>query len=99
MTPPGQSHGAAASALGYLYQSQWPLVELLRRGRDEPGSALTLELYDDVSWDDEGTPTELLQVKHHVTAAGRLGDRDNDLWRTIRVWMNAHAPGDPSGPP
>jgi hypothetical protein len=98
VTSSGQSHGAAASALGYLYQSQWPLVELLRRGRDEPDCAITLELYDDVAWEDDGTPTELLQVKHHVRAAGSLGDKDDALWRTIRVWMDAHAPGDPAGP-
>lgn len=98
MTSSGPSHGASASALGYLYQSQWPLVALLRRGRDEPGCALTLELHDDVAWEEDGTPTELLQLKHHINAAGRLGDKDDDLWRTIRVWMDAHAPGDPSGP-
>lgn len=98
MTASGESHDASASALGYLYQSQWPLVELLRRAGDEPDSALTLELYDDVSWEKDGTPTELLQLKHHVKAAGSLGDKADDLWRTIRVWMNAHPPGDPSGP-
>lgn len=103
MQPPpvstgGESHGAAASALGYLYQSQWPLVELLRRGQDEPDSGLSFELHDDVAWEQEGEPIELLQLKHHVNAAGRLGDRDDDLWRTIRVWMDAHAPGDPAGP-
>ena len=97
MTSSGPSHGASASALGYLYQSQWPLVEILRRGRDEPDCALTLELHDDVAWEEDGTPTELLQLKHHINAAGRLGDKDDDLWRTIRVWMDAHAPGDPSG--
>jgi hypothetical protein len=94
----GQSHGAAAPALGYLYQSQWPLVELLRRGGDEPDSALTLELHDDVAWEEDGTPSELLQVKHHINTVGRLGDRDGDLWRTVRVWMDAGAPGDPAGP-
>jgi hypothetical protein len=73
-------------------------VELLRRGRDEPDAALTLELHDDVAWEDDGTPTELLQLKHHVNTAGRLGDKDDDLWRTFRVWMDAHAPGNPSGP-
>lgn len=66
----GQSHGASAPALGYLYQSQWPLVELLRRGHDEPDSAVTLELHDDVSWESDGTPTELLQLKHHVNVPG-----------------------------
>ncbi len=98
MTSSGQSHDASASALGYPYQSQWPLVELLRRAGNEPDSAVTLELHDDVSWEADGTPTELLQLKHHVAAAGGLGDKDDDLWRTIRVWMDAHRPGDPSGP-
>lgn len=98
MTASGSSHDASASALGYLYQSQWPLVALLRRAADEPDSAITLELYDDVSWEEDGTPTELLQLKHHVNTAGRLGDRGDDLWRTIRAWMDAHAPGDPAGP-
>jgi hypothetical protein len=97
-TTSGQSHDASASALGYLYQSQWPLVELLRRAGEQPDSAVTLELYDDVSWEQDGTPTELLQLKHHVNAAGGLGDKNEDLWRTIRVWMDVHAPGDPSGP-
>jgi len=36
------------------------------------GFVLTLELHDDVAWEEDGTPTELLQVKHHVSAAGRL---------------------------
>jgi hypothetical protein len=98
VTSSGQSHGASASALGYLYQSQWPLVELLRRAGVEPDSAVTLELHDDVSWEEDGTPTELLQLKHHVNATGSLGDKDDDLWRTMRVWMDAHPPGDPSGP-
>jgi hypothetical protein len=50
------------SALGYLYQSQWPLVDLLRRAFDEPDASVTLELHDDVAWEVDGTPTELLQV-------------------------------------
>jgi hypothetical protein len=92
------SHGARFSALGYLYQSQWPLVELLRRGADEPDAAVTIELYDDVAWEEDGTPTELLQVKHHVNGTRGLGDKDDDLWRTIRSWMDAHRAGDPEGP-
>ncbi|MCC6639647.1 MAG: hypothetical protein IT386_00630 [Deltaproteobacteria bacterium] len=90
-------HSAASSALGYLYQTQWPLLELLRRGRDRPDAALTLELHDDVAWE-EGTPTELIQSKHHENTARSLGDKHADWWRTIRAWMNAHEPGDPDGP-
>jgi hypothetical protein len=92
------SHDASASALGYLYQSQWPLVEIVRRGNYQPDASLTVELYDDVAWEQAGTPTELLQLKHHVNAVGHLGDMDVDLWRTIGVWMDSHLAGDPSGP-
>lgn len=59
---------------------------------------MTLELHDDVAWEENGTPTELLQLKHKVTSSGRLGDRDSDLWKTIRVWLDAGPAGDPSGP-
>ncbi len=40
---PSSSHNAASSALGYLYQSQWPLLELLRRSDERPDCAITLE--------------------------------------------------------
>lgn len=92
------SHGASHSALGYLYQSQWPLLQLLRRSGEQPDMALTLELHDDVSWEQEGKPVELLQIKHHVDHERGLGDMDVDLWKTLAVWMDAHAPADPLGP-
>ncbi|WP_406106235.1 ABC-three component system protein [Micromonospora globbae] len=92
------SHNAAPSALGYLYQSQWPLLELLRRSEERPDCAITLELHDDVAWEQEGTPTELLQLKHHLRAGRGLGDKDVDIWRTIRAWMDTQDVGDPEGP-
>jgi hypothetical protein len=92
------SHEASHSALGYLYQSQWPLVALLRRGAEEPDAAITVELYDDVAWEHDGVPTELLQLKHHVNRRSGLRDKDDDLWRTIRAWMDSHPPGNASGP-
>jgi hypothetical protein len=96
---PPNTHDAAQSAVGYLYQSQWPLLELIRRaGEQQPDLALTLELHDDVSWEQEGTATELLQVKHHIGRQGGLGDKSVDLWKTLDVWMDAHPPADPMGP-
>jgi hypothetical protein len=92
------SHSAAAQALGYLFQSQWPLVELVRRARERPDLELALEMYDDVSWEEGGAPKELLQLKHHVGAVRSLGDKDADLWRTIAVWMDLHQPADVDGP-
>jgi hypothetical protein len=91
-------HSAAASALGYLFQSQWPLLELIRGSAERPDVTISVELHDDVAWEQDGTPIELLQLKHHPHSVRTLGDRDIDLWRTIRSWMDTRAPGDPNGP-
>lgn|GEM_PF-6939601 len=37
------SHEAAAPAPGYLYQSKWPLVELVARSRRQPDIEVPLE--------------------------------------------------------
>jgi hypothetical protein len=84
------SHAAAPVALGYLYQCHWPLLALLRDSADRPDCKITLELHDDVAWDQDGTPTQLLQLKHHIHNARGLGDKDSDWWRTIQAWMDAH---------
>jgi hypothetical protein len=91
-------HGAAPSALGYLFQSKWPLVEIIRRAPERPDLELAIEMYDDVSWELDGTPVDLLQVKHHLNSTRVLGDKEPDLWRTIASWMDAHPPDDSEGP-
>jgi hypothetical protein len=79
---------ASASALGYLHQVKVALAELLHRTRRQPSIALRLELLDDVSFEADGTPIELLQVKHHV-APGSLSNASEDVWRTLAGWMDA----------
>jgi len=91
-------HGAAASAAGYQYQTWWGLLEMLRTGPDRPDAALTMEMHDDVAWDEHGTPTELLQMKHHQGTARTLGDSGDDVWRSLLVWMETASPADPAGP-
>lgn len=49
-------HGAAASAVGYLYQVKWALLEVLRRAHDRPDHAISLEKLDDVAWEARGLP-------------------------------------------
>lgn len=92
------AHEASASALGYLFQAQLALLELLRGQEDRPDGAISLELHDDVAWEQGGRPVELLQVKHHIRSVRTLGDKDDDVWRTIQSWMDTHAPGDEDGP-
>ncbi len=95
---PNHPHAAAGSALGYLYQTQWPLIELIRRSREKPDVEIRLELLDDVEWLEEGMPRELAQIKHHVTRTAGLGDMSVDLWRTISVWLDSTDAGDVDGP-
>jgi hypothetical protein len=97
-TMPSGDHGAAPSALGYRYQTTWALLELLRRAPDRPDASISLEMHDDVAWDADGTPQELLSLKHHVKTTRNLADGSDDLWRTLRVWMDTANPGDPLGP-
>lgn len=91
-------HSAAPSAVGYQHQTWWALVELLRSGAGRPDAAITLELHDDVAWEQDGTPTQLLQVKHHQNTQRALSDASTDVWRTLKVWMDTAGPGDTYGP-
>ena len=91
-------HSATASLLGYLHQTRWGLLELVRNIASAPDLTLTMEMHDDISWVDGATPIELKQLKLHAKTIGTLGDASVDLWRTIRVWLDAPRPGDPFGP-
>jgi hypothetical protein len=82
------NHDAAQSALGYLHQVDWALVEMLENGPDRPDQMMMLEQFDDVSWQDDAGPTDLLQVKHHVGKRGNLGDKSVDVWKSIKVWLD-----------
>lgn len=53
-------HGAG-SAIGYLYQTSWALLHLLRRGPDVPDVSVSVEMHVDVAWNIDGTPTERLR--------------------------------------
>ena len=75
--------------LGYAFQVEVALLELVRRAKDEPGTKLAIERFDDVSFENDATPRELLQTKHHVQGVGDLSDRSNDLWSTLRSWIDA----------
>lgn len=94
----GTDHSAGASVLGYLHQTRWGLLELLQSRKTDPSRTLTLEMHDDIAWDQNGTPTELKQLKLHVSALRNLTDASDDMWRTLRVWMDNGRPKDPYGP-
>lgn len=86
IVPVSQQFSAQDAALGYLYQIRLALLLLLRAGVSDPDTAVSIELLDDVAFETNGTPTELIQSKHHLRGRGSLSDSSSDLWKTIRIW-------------
>jgi hypothetical protein len=77
---------AAASAIGYLYQCRYALLESLRRLRRDDQFRVFIETLDDVVFERDGEPPDLLQTKHHIKKTADLTDTSVDLWKTIRIW-------------
>lgn len=83
-TPP--SHAASASAIGYIYQIRYSLLEALRRLRQNEQFTVSIETLDDVVFERAGNAFDLLQTKHHCNRAANLTDASSDIWKTIRIW-------------
>ncbi|WKZ35798.1 MAG: hypothetical protein QY332_19480 [Anaerolineales bacterium] len=88
MTTPS-SFSAAESLTGYLYQVRYALLDALRRVKDDIRFTVSIETLDDIVFETEGQPIELLQAKHHSKPAN-LTDTSNDLWKTIRIWVDQY---------
>ncbi|WP_238538010.1 ABC-three component system protein [Paraburkholderia atlantica] len=52
-----------------------------------------LETLDDVVFESEGRPTDLLQAKHRLKRVAVLSDASPDIWKTFRIWLVARAAG------
>lgn len=78
---------AGASATGYLYQCRYALRLLIERlNLSNLGAELSVEKFDDISFEQNGSPVELIQTKHRHHSAPDLTDSGPDLWKTLRVW-------------
>lgn len=71
--------------LGYLYQCREALLLAIVETKSQPGLSVSIERFDDVAFEEDGTASEQLQLKHHVDAAS-LTDMSVDLWKTLRIW-------------
>ena len=91
-------YSAASSALGYLYQVRYALLESLRRLRRGQEFIVSIETLDDVVFENDGDAPELLQTKHHLNKPTNLTDSSPDLWKTLRIWCEViGADGVPQG--
>ena len=93
MTTDGSPFSAADSALGYLFQCRYALLDSLRRWRQGEDFLVTVETLDDVVFERKGQPAELLQTKHHLNRQAALTDASPDLWKTIRIWCEGTVGG------
>jgi|WetSurMetagenome_2_1015567.scaffolds.fasta_scaffold65912_3 hypothetical protein len=77
-------HSAPNQFLGYLFQVRYSLWALLKSDENN----LLIENLDDVSFEENGTPLELIQLKHHISKQGILTDNSVDVWKTIGIWSS-----------
>ncbi|MBS3678959.1 hypothetical protein KGF86_01915 [Ornithinibacillus massiliensis] len=73
---------AQGPMLGYLYQARYALYKILQR---EENYSVKIEGLDDITFESNGKPKELLQTKHRAKGAS-LSNTSVDLWKTIRIW-------------
>lgn len=81
-------HAAPGQAVGYLYQCERALLDLVDGALRGRNVTLFLERLDDFHLEEEGRPVDILQVKHHTAPGASLSDNSDDLWRTLDVWMD-----------
>jgi hypothetical protein len=82
------THGAGGSLTGYLFQCRFALFAGLQAIADHPQIAVSIEKFDDVGFEEQGEPIQLVQTKHHLKKTGNLSDASVDLWKTLNIWTN-----------
>jgi hypothetical protein len=53
---------------------------------DAPELAISIEKFDDIAFEANGEPIQLIQTKHHIGKKGNLSDTSVDLWKTLLIW-------------
>lgn len=81
------NHQASEQMIGYLYQVRYALNLLLKS--DDENAQISIEKFDDIAFSDDDIPKILIQLKHHIKHHGDLTNASTDMWRTIKVWIDA----------
>lgn len=82
----GNKHDASGQMGGYLYQTLIALWLLIKA--ENPDAQLSIEKFDDIAFLEKDTPFTMIQTKHQMFKRGNLGDSSNDLWRTLKSWID-----------
>lgn len=58
----------------------------------KPNGQISIEKFDDISFDNDDVAECLIQAKHHITPKS-LDDKSVDLWKTFRIWIGQFKEG------
>lgn len=86
------SHSAIGPALGYYYQAIFALISLFDSQNDN--AFVSIETFDDV-YHEDGATKILHQLKHKTTSGSKISIKDDDLWKTLKVWCDFIQSSDP----
>lgn len=86
------NHSAIGPALGYYYQAIFALISLFDSKNDN--AYISIETLDDVFHED-GVIKNLHQLKHKTTVNPKISIKDDDLWKTLKVWCDFIITNDP----
>lgn len=83
---PGSKHLAAGPALGYVYQFQVALLQLVPHALRNNEASVQVEVLDDVSLEfPGGVSPKVIQV-HQEAGSRPLTDRNPKVWKTLGIW-------------
>lgn len=77
---------ASPSMAGYMYQSRLALLQGLRMAKLKPEGQISIEKFDDVSFESDNLVECMFQAKHQIQAKS-LDDKSTDVWKTLRIWI------------
>lgn len=80
-------YNASGSMAGYLFQCRLALLHALELTRRKPEAVVSIEKFDDIAFETENHADCLVQAKHHVVPKP-LGDKSEDVWKTLLIWMD-----------
>lgn len=71
---------------GYLFQCRLALLIGLRMVKKRTNGHISIEKFDDISFDNDNYAECLMQAKHHINPKS-LDDKSVDVWKTLRIWI------------
>jgi hypothetical protein len=86
------TYNASPSLAGYLFQCRLALLIGLRMVKKRANGHISIEKFDDVSFDNDNFAQCLWQAKHHISPKS-LDDKSVDVWKTLRIWIDQFRQG------